>query len=85
MSKDDSNIEWIALHLMPKLVQSGKFTLTSDENLSGPNIMEIKSYDIKSLSAKDTFMLTQCYKVKVYLTSHIDRSKEHCFALVVKV
>lgn len=85
MSKDDSNIEWITLHLMPKLVQSGKFTLTSDENLSGADIMKIKSYDIQSLSAKDVFMLTMCYKVKVYLTDHIDGSKEHCFALVVKV
>lgn len=85
MSKDDGNIEWIALHLMPKLVQSGKFTLTTDENLSGTDIMKIKSYDIQSLSAKDAFMLTLCYKVKVYLTDDIDGSKEHCIALVVKV
>lgn len=79
-----TNENWITCNLIPELVQSGKFALTSDENPSKTDVV-IKSCDINPLSAKDAFMLTICYKVRVVLESARGGKDDEAIGLVVKV
>lgn len=83
---DDNNINWIIYNLIPEILQNGKFSLpNNDENLSETDI-KIKRCDVQAISTKDAFMLTNCYKVKVYLSEMAtDGTMEKIVGLVVKV
>lgn len=84
MMTNDKNEKWIADQLIPQLVKNGKFALKNEENLSENKEIVVKSCEINQLSAKDAFMLTLCYKVKLILTDASGQN-ENCVGLVVKV
>lgn len=82
-----NNVRWIRDELVPLLAASGK--LQPEAAVGGANVVE--HIDVQQLSLSESFMLTDCYRIRVTLTTPADTtvasngSADGVLQLVVKV